>query len=66
MSNKYGLRPLGEEGTGEMWGFPDGEFSREYVLSAESGYACNIEKNGYWCAALIFHDGWEIKDDYPW
>ncbi len=22
--------------------------------------------SGYACAALIMHDGWEIKDDYPW
>lgn len=32
-------------------------------------YACNknIAKNmRYNCGALIFYDGWEIKDDYPW
>ncbi len=22
--------------------------------------------NNYYCAVLIAHDGWEIKDDYPW
>lgn len=35
----------------------------------ESHYGCSnrISKNRrYGCAALIQHDGWEIKDDYPW
>lgn len=28
---------------------------------------CNIEYgSGARCFALIMHDGWEIKDDYPW
>ena len=25
-----------------------------------------IGSQGYYCAALIMLDGWEIKDDYPW
>ena len=30
---------------------------------------CNkktTSNSGYYCGALIQHDGWEIKDDYPW
>ena len=27
---------------------------------------CNKNSNGWFCAAKIIHDGWEIKKDYPW
>ena len=35
----------------------------------EARYGCRKEiakSRRYGCAALIQHDGWEIKDDYPW
>ena len=38
-------------------------------MKNNSQYACNknIAKNQrYNCGALIFYDGWEIKEDYPW
>ncbi len=35
-------------------------------LKGTSSYACNSEKLGIWCSALIMVDGWEIKNDYPW
>lgn len=41
---------------------------RDYYLK-DGKYACNknIEKNKrIHCAALIYYDGWQIKDDYPW
>ena len=66
LSSKYGLKPLGDEGTYTTWRFPYGKYSRDYVISLSSVNACNGQKNGYWCAALIFHDGWQIKEDYPW
>ncbi len=47
------------------WG---GEGSRDAIKN-NSIYACNksIAKNKRMnCGALIYYDGWEIKDDYPW
>lgn len=41
---------------------------RDYYLK-DGKYACNknIDKNmRIHCAALIYYDGWKIKDDYPW
>ena len=33
----------------------------------EDGNGCNSTRgNGNLCFALILHDGWEIKSDYPW
>ena len=45
-----------------------GNSSRNSIKD-HSRYGCskNIEKSMRLnCGALIFHDGWEIKDDYPW
>lgn len=42
--------------------------TREAIIN-NSKYACNktIVKNMRLnCGALIFYDGWQIKDDYPW
>ncbi|MBS5801640.1 MAG: type II secretion system protein [Brachyspira sp.] len=30
------------------------------------GTGCNKNGNGSTCFSLILHDGWQIKDDYPW
>lgn len=38
-------------------------------MKNNSIYACNkniAKHKRYNCGALIFYDGWEIKDDYPW
>ena len=40
--------------------------SRDTLLGTEAGDYCNKDKSGIACLALIFIDGWEIKDDYPW
>ena len=48
--------------------FNHGGHTREEIRD-NSKYACNnsIAKNMRLnCGMLIFHDGWEIKDDYPW
>ncbi len=40
-------------------------FTRDELIkrcSANSGH----NANNLFCTALIFNDGWEIKDDYPW
>ena len=42
-----------------------GEYNRD-LLTSNSTYACRKEQRGFWCAALIFSDGWEMRDDYPW
>ena len=42
--------------------------TRDDLLNGSSSYRyqCNKNSRGYWCAAVIMADGWEIKDDYPW
>ncbi len=40
-------------------------YNRTTLLS-KTHAGCNKNSEGYWCAALILSDGWEIKDDYPW
>ena len=42
-----------------------GKYDRS-VLTGDGTYACRKGKRGFWCAALILSDGWEIRDDYPW
>ena len=67
---KYnGLQPFGAgnftsiDGGGASQTF--GEYDRE-TLTGNTSHACNKEKKGSWCTALIMMDGWEIKSDYPW
>ena len=71
---KYGLSPFGYKDFGSLAdeeANPDalnqvfGEYDRD-ILTGTKGYACNKDKKGFWCSALILMDGWEIKDDYPW
>ena len=38
--------------------------SRTELMQGSS--SCNKLYSGAYCAALIMHDGWQIKDDYPW
>lgn len=40
-------------------------YDRSKILNG-GGYACNKNSLGIWCAALIYMDNWEFKDDYPW
>jgi len=63
-SNQYGLVPNGGPGTPSLYNY--GQYSRSTVLGTGNQYACNKKKKGYWCAALIMQDGWQISSDYPW
>ena len=38
--------------------------SRAALLSGSDARSC--VNNGIFCAAVIFMDNWQIKDDYPW
>ena len=40
--------------------------SRSVILGASQNDFCNKNKDGKGCLAVIFIDGWEIKNDYPW
>lgn len=40
--------------------------TREEVLNPDNSYSCHKNNNGILCGGLIQHDGWQIKDDYPW
>ena len=65
LSSEYGLRPLGDPGTPKNWNY--GTYSRTKVgPKGTHGNACAKNKSGYWCAALIIYDGWEMENDYPW
>lgn len=65
-SAQYGLRPLGEIGTPSSWSYGK-VYSRKTVgPKSSSGNACAEGKSGYWCAALIVQDGWQMASDYPW
>lgn len=71
---KYGLAPFGYKGFGYV-GDEDanpnaynqvfGDYNRDVIISTKR-YACNRNRYGMWCSALILIDGWEMKDDYPW
>lgn len=36
------------------------------AIKSDKDYGCNKNRMGIWCAALLFTDNWEFKDDYPW
>lgn len=57
-----GLVPYGYKGGG----ISGHTFDNTEDITSENTYACNKNKKGVWCAALIMLNGWEIKDDYPW
>lgn len=63
LSPQYGLRALGDLGTPASWSFK--QYNRSTVMGSSSN-ACSKGKSGYWCAALIIQDGWNISKDYPW
>lgn len=60
---EYGLRPLGDIGTPNIWRY--GDFTRDKIKT-NGGNSCNKSSSGYWCSALIVHDGWNLAKDYPW
>ena len=60
-NSKYGIREYGYgEGNWNRYG------SYKNIQSGQA-HSCNKDATyGYWCAAKIILDGWQIKDDYPW
>ena len=42
-----------------------GNYDRDKITGTDS-YACNKDKYGVWCSALIMMDGWTMSKDYPW
>ncbi len=47
---------------------PQGGFggTKESRLTGTGTSACNKSSKGFYCAAVIMFDSWQIKDDYPW
>ena len=64
-SSKNGLIPLGKEGTPTRHSWHCPNCTRGDFMSNKT-YSCNKAQAGYWCAAVIMEDNWEIKSDYPW
>lgn len=40
-------------------------YDRDYILKGNIR-GCSKNYHGFWCAALIMMDGWQISKDYPW
>ena len=68
VTKENGLVPFGYGGFGTTIGDDInqafGNYDRQ-KLTGNDGYACNKTKRGFWCAALIITDGWEMRKDYP-
>ena len=47
------------------WNDPN-SLDRNKLLANDHVDMCNKNKGGGFCAAVIYMDNWEIKDDYPW
>ena len=62
----YGLYSGVVNEDGEAIGSFGNIIDREIIINSDNARACNKDKDGVWCAALIMLDGWEIKKDYPW
>lgn len=45
------------------WG---SNWTRDQIKNSTATYACNRNKTGEICGALIAKDSWKITDDYPW
>ncbi|MDR1326892.1 MAG: type II secretion system GspH family protein [Heliobacteriaceae bacterium] len=65
ISAKHGLIPNGSAIISGMYANPE-HLTRNELINGNRIRACRKDGYGYWCAALIMQDGWEIKDDYPW
>lgn len=67
---KYdGIVPFGFGSFSSIDSFGEEQNFSQYdrdMLTGTKSYACNKDKKGFWCTALIMMDGWEIKNDYPW
>lgn len=64
LQSDIGLVPYGYGGI--AWGSFGSEYDRDLIINSNNDRACNKQKDGVWCAALIMMDGWEIRNDYPW
>ena len=65
LSKKEGLQPLGGPGSPAEYIPASGTLTRNNMVSAGNN-ACSKNRKGYWCAALVMHDGWKYSKDYPW
>lgn len=63
--NYWMYHPYTPEVSGKFipWG---ADWTRDDIKNSAVDYACNKQKTGEICAALIAKDGWQIKKDYPW
>lgn len=59
-----GFAPAGIGYTSAIQGSQN--YDREWFSSGGNGRGCNRRDAGFYCAALIMTDGWEMKEDYPW
>ena len=59
-----GLVPYGYKDGGTSGGKFDNLEKGQLTGTAE--YACNKQRQGIWCSALIMLENWEITQDYPW
>ena len=66
VNSKYGVEYYGYRGelsTSSAWN----RLPKYEDVNGSHAHACSKQgKWGYWCAAKIILDGWNIKDDYPW
>lgn len=62
----YGLYTGLISDTGELIGSFGDKITRDKIIGEGNSRACNKNKDGIWCSALIMYDGWEISKDYPW
>ncbi len=67
ISKGRGVQPYGLFDGGEK---VDENYTRETLTKdgppGKEYAACNAAQVGQLCTLLIMHDGWEMKDDYPW
>ena len=61
---EFGVVPYG---IGYTWDWNDpNSLDRNKLLANGHAERCNKNQGGGYCAAVIYMDNWEIKDDYPW
>lgn len=52
-------------GIGIIYGiYKHTDFSRDELMNMDDSRSCS--KSGFYCAAVILKDSWNIENDYPW
>lgn len=64
IQSSKGFVPAGVGYTSAISGSKD--YDRDWIINGGNNRGCNKNQHGFYCAALIMIDGWEIKEDYPW